>query len=73
MARLDDLEASRQGWIDNPGASEAKDYFTNLAFNRLPALLAVCRAAVAYREAIADGFDIETIQLALLAATEGLT
>ena len=22
MARLDDLEASRQGWIDNPGASE---------------------------------------------------
>ena len=76
MTVLDDLEAAQQKFKDMPETEwEIPVTHVMVRPEQLDALLAVCRAAVAYREAVTrpnGGHTLNKID-ALLAATEGLT
>lgn len=79
MGVLDDLEAALAAFEAasalDPGACQTTwDDIADLVTDHGPALLAVCRAAVAYRKARRSGdYDaIAETKQALLAATEGL-
>lgn len=88
MGVLDDLEAAQQAWTEEVGGDDEDDFeldVMNALFKHRDVLLAVCRAAVAYRDERAKPLPktkpdidariqaLEVLWQALLAATEGLT